>query len=177
MDIHKLKPWQGFRRRGRGLGVLICLVVVAGAAPATAQEFTRIGDALAYINQELGQAGCMKPPCWRHSVSVVRTPTGFDIQVDSRAPDGKSHDLYRAPARLLDEKKSRPFAYGSEGEVIVPCVVNGCVTDSDLLTGKYGFAQGGMSFGRFPTRSGGLQKAEGAVRSLIQLAKTTDQRR
>jgi len=157
------------------LGVLTGFSAVAGAAPAAAQEFLRIDDALSYINRELGLASCNKPPCWRHSVSVIRTPSGYDIQVDSQSPDGESHDLYRAPGRLLDEKKSRPFSYGPNGEVIVPCVVNGCVSDHDLKTGKNVFAQGGMSFGRFPAGPDGLQKAERAVQSLIGLAKTTDQ--
>jgi hypothetical protein len=178
MELRKMEPWQGLRGLGQGLGVLICLVAVAGAAPAPAQEFTRIDDALAYINQQLGLGvGCIKPPCTRHSVSVIKTSGGFEIQIDSRSPDGKSHDISRAPARLLDEKQAQALVHygGVDGEVVVPCVAPGCVLVTDPQTGKKILALGWTSFGGFPTGADGLQTAERAVKSLIRLAKTTDQ--
>lgn len=119
----------------------------------------------------------MKPPCQRHSVSVIKTPSGYDIQIDSQSPDGKIHDLYRAPARLLDEKNDHPFSFGADGEVEVPCRVNGCVSDFDPTRGKYGFAMGFMSFGRFGGGPAGLQEAQHAVQRLIELAKAPDQPR
>jgi hypothetical protein len=182
MIIQTLRPWRGFRQSGKPLGTIVlaastCLSAMALAAPATAQEFPRIGDALAYINQELGLGGCLKPPCMRHSVSVTRTPGGYDIQVDSESPDGRSHDLYRAPARLLDESRAQPFSFGADGEVEVPCIVNGCASNFDAKAGKSGFAMGFMSFGRFGGGPDGLHKAERAVQRLIELAKAPDQPR
>jgi hypothetical protein len=180
MAIQTLRLWRVFRQFGKPLGAIVlaastCLSAMGLAAPAAAQEFPHIDDALAYINQGLGLGVCLKAPCMRHSVSVIRTPGGYDIQVDSELPDGRRHDRYRAPARLLDERRAQPFSFGADGEVEVPCIVNGCASNFDVKTGKSGFAMGFMSFGRFGGGPDRLHKAERAVQRLIELAKAPDQ--
>lgn len=180
MNIETLKPWRCFRELDKRLGTivlatLICFSAFAWTAPAMAQEFPGIDDALAYINQGLGMGGCLKPPCIRHRVSIIKTLGGYDIEVDSAWPDGTHHDIYRAPARLLDERKAQSFSFGPDGEVEVPCIVDKCASDFDVKTGRSAFATGFMSFGRFGGGPDGLHKAERAVQRLIELAKMPDQ--